>query len=46
MEGHCSTGQTPQCAVKPMEGEEEEEEEATNRKVAVSIPAGAFGIFH
>jgi hypothetical protein len=44
MEGHCSTGQTPQCAVKPMEGGEEEE--ATNRKVAVSIPAGAFGIFH
>jgi len=27
MEGHCSTGQSPQWAVVPMEGEEEEEEE-------------------
>ena len=27
MEGHCSTGQTPQWAVVPMEEEEEEEEE-------------------
>jgi hypothetical protein len=25
MEGHCSTGQSPQWAVVPMEGEEEEE---------------------
>ena len=24
MEGHCSTGQSPQWAVVPMEGEEEE----------------------
>jgi len=27
MEGHCSTGQSPQWAVVPMEEEEEEEEE-------------------
>jgi len=27
MEGHCSTGQSPQWAVVPMENEEEEEEE-------------------
>jgi hypothetical protein len=27
MEGHCSTGQSPQCAVVPMEEEEGEEEE-------------------
>ena len=27
MEGHCSTGQSPQWAVVPMEKEEEEEEE-------------------
>jgi len=27
MEGHCSTGQSPQWAVMPMEEEEEEEED-------------------
>ena len=27
MEGYCSTGQSPQWAVVPMEGEEEKEEE-------------------
>ena len=27
MEGHCSTGQSPQWAVVPMEEKEEEEEE-------------------
>jgi len=27
MEGHCSTGQSPQWAVVPMEEEEAEEEE-------------------
>jgi len=27
MEGHCSTGHSPQWAVVPMEEEEEEEEE-------------------
>jgi hypothetical protein len=27
MEGHCSTGQSPQRAVAPMEEEEEEKEE-------------------
>ena len=25
MEGHCSTGQSPQCVVVPVEEEEEEE---------------------
>jgi len=30
MEGHCSTGQSPQWAVVPMEEEEEEEEEVYN----------------
>jgi len=29
MEGHCSTGQSPQWAVVPMEGEEEEEHRKT-----------------
>ena len=29
MEGHCSTGQSPQWSVVPMEEEEEEEEEYT-----------------
>ena len=32
MEGHCSTGQSPQWAVVPME-EEEEEEENVKRKL-------------
>ena len=27
MEGHCSTGQSPQWAVVPMEEQEQEEEE-------------------
>jgi hypothetical protein len=30
MEGYCSTGQSPQRAVVPMEEEEEEEEEEVN----------------
>ena len=33
MEGHCSTGQSPQWAVVPMEEEEEEEEEEYSRIV-------------
>ena len=32
MEGRCSTGQSPQWAVVPMEEEEEEEEEEENGK--------------
>ena len=32
MEGHCSTGQSPQWAVVPMEEEEEEEEEEEKKK--------------
>jgi len=39
MEGHCSTGQSPQWAVVPME-EEEEEEEALITKLM-----GCFRIF-
>ena len=33
MEGHCSTGQSPQWAVVPMEEEEEEEEEEAEEEV-------------
>jgi len=32
MEGHCSTGQSPQWAVVPMEEEEEEEEIGGHRR--------------
>ena len=32
MEGHCSTGQSPQWAVVPMEEEEEEEEKKKKKK--------------
>jgi len=31
MEGHCSTGQSPQWAVVPMEEEKEEEEDNAPR---------------
>jgi len=34
MEGHCSTGQSPQWAVVPMEDEEEEEEEEDTRETS------------
>jgi len=33
MEGHCSTGQSPQWAVVPMEEEEEEEEEEEKKNI-------------
>jgi hypothetical protein len=33
MEGSCSTGQSPQRAVVPVEEEEEEEEEEEDKKV-------------
>jgi len=33
MEGHCSTGQSPQWAVVPIEEEEEEEEEEFSVKL-------------
>jgi len=32
MEGYCSTGQSPQWAVVPMEEEEEEEEEEKEKQ--------------
>ena len=32
MEGHCSTGQSPQWAVVPMDDEEEEDEEEEGEK--------------
>ena len=38
MEGHCSTGQSPQWAVVPMEEEEEEEEEEeVNNSIKMKI---------
>jgi len=33
MEGHCSTGQSPQWAVVPMEEEEEEEKKKNKKKI-------------
>jgi len=33
MEGHCSTGQSLQWAVVPMEEEEEEEEDISSREL-------------
>jgi hypothetical protein len=32
MEGHCSTGQSPQWAVVPMEEEEEKEKKNKNKR--------------
>jgi len=40
MEGHCSTGQSPQWAVVPMEEEEEEEEEAGQGHAPAALPSG------
>jgi len=37
MEGHCSTGQSPQWTVVPMEEEEEEEEEVVVVVVVVVV---------
>jgi len=34
MEGHCSTGQSPQWAVVPMEEEEEQEEEKEEEDIS------------
>jgi len=36
MEGHCSTGQSPQWAVVPTEEEEEEEEERIVRYMIIN----------
>ena len=38
MEGHCSTGQSRQWAVVPMEEEEEEEEEQEQEVVDMTAP--------
>jgi len=35
MEGHCSTGQSPQGAVVPMEEEDEKEEEGGGEEVVI-----------
>ena len=35
MEGHCSTGESPQWTVVPREEEEEEEEEGEEEEVVV-----------
>ena len=40
MEGHCSTGQSPQWAVMSMEEEEEEEEEEEGHKNKKSTTFG------
>ena len=37
MEGNCSTGQSPQWAVVPMEEEEEEEEEEVGTTRVISV---------
>jgi len=42
MEGHCSTGQSPQGTVAPME--EEEEEELLTTCPAISILTGIWQI--
>jgi len=39
MEGHCSTGQSPQWAVVPMEEEEEKEEEEEDEEEEVDAIA-------
>jgi len=42
MEGHCSTGQSPQWAVMPMEEEEDEEEEEEEEEEFLCIgPKGS-----
>ena len=42
MEGHCSTGQSPQWAVVPMEEEEEEEEEEVIDVIIVTFFISLF----
>jgi hypothetical protein len=41
MEGHCSTGQSPQWVVVPMEGEEEKEEEEEKKKNNMYVTYGS-----
>ena len=48
MEGHCSTGQSPQWAVVPMEEEEEEveeEEEEEEEEEGVSTWGFCYSIY-
>jgi len=40
MKGHCSTGQSPQWAVVPIEEEEEEEEEEERYLTAIGLTPG------
>jgi len=42
-EGHCSTGQSPQWAVVPMEEEEEEEEEERGEEEEEEEEGGGGG---
>ena len=42
MEGHCSTGQSPQWAVVPMEGEEQEQEQEEGVYSTLNTEAGSF----
>ena len=44
MEGHCSTGQSPQWAVVPMEEEEKEEEEEEEEDTSLLLPSSSRGI--
>ena len=44
MEGHCSTGQSRQWAVVPMEEEEEEEEEEEVRVHTVKVYRGSRSV--
>jgi hypothetical protein len=44
MEGYCSTGQSPQQAVVPVEEEEEEEEEEEDTSVPCEPTASKSGV--
>ena len=44
MEGHCSTGQSPQWAVVRLEEEEVEEEEEEEEIVVVAVAAAALRV--
>jgi len=42
MEEHCSTGQSPQWAVVPMEEKQQEEEDTETLGISVNILQGAL----
>ena len=45
MEGHCSTGQSPQWAVVPLEEVEDEEEEEEEEEKEEDLPVSFFYFF-